>query len=165
MTLSRPCLAEPPAESPSTINNSEFDGSFSWQSANFPGSDDVSNTFFLLVSSLAFLAASLALAASIIFETSFFASPGVCSNQALNCSDIIFSTTGLTSDETSLSLVWDENLGSGTFTDSTHVMPSLASSPEMVILPFLATATVFEYPTNERVNADRKPCKCVPPSP
>ena len=108
MTLSRPCLAEPPAESPSTINNSEFDGSFSWQSANFPGSDDVSNTFFLLVSSLAFLAASLALAASIIFETNFFASPGVCSNQALNCSDIIFSTTGLTSDETSLSLVWDE---------------------------------------------------------
>ena len=31
-------------------------------------------------------------------------------------------------------------------------------------IPF-AIATVFEYPTNERVSADQKPCKCVPPSP
>src|ERR1700740_874917 len=27
----RPCLAEPPAESPSTMNNSDFAGSRSWQ--------------------------------------------------------------------------------------------------------------------------------------
>ena len=122
VTLSRPCLAEPPAESPSTMKSSELLGAFSWQSANLPGSDDVSNTFFLLVSSLAFLAASLALAASIIFDTNFFASPGVCSSQALNCSEIIFSTTGLTSDETNLSFVCDENLGSGTLTDNTHAV-------------------------------------------
>ena len=147
------------------MKSSELIGSFSWQSANLPGSDDVSKTFFLLVSSLAFLAASLALAASIIFDTNFFASPGVCSSQALNCSEIIFSTTGLTSDETNLSFVCDENLGSGTLTDNTHVIPSLASSPDIVILPFFETATVFEYPTSERVSADRKPCRCVPPSP
>ena len=39
------------------------------------------------------------------------------------------STTPLTSDETSLSLVWEENLGSGTLTESTQVRPSRASSP------------------------------------
>jgi hypothetical protein len=39
---------------------------------------------------------------------------------------------------TSLSLVWDENLGSGTFTDSTQVSPSRASSPEKVTFSFFA---------------------------
>src|SRR5246127_3065630 len=33
----RPCLALPPAESPSTMKSSDFAGSFSWQSASFPG--------------------------------------------------------------------------------------------------------------------------------
>ena len=42
----------------------------------------------------------------------------------------------LTSDETNLSLVCDENLGSGIFTESTHVKPSLISSPEMDSLFF-----------------------------
>ena len=78
--LSLPCFADPPAESPSTINNSESEGSFSEQSASLPGRVEPSKTFFLLVSSLAFLAASLALAASTILPTIFFASPGVCSN-------------------------------------------------------------------------------------
>ncbi len=41
----------------------------------------------------------------------------------------MLSTTGRTSDETSLSLVCDENFGSGTFTDSTQVKPSRQSSP------------------------------------
>jgi hypothetical protein len=60
---SRPCLAEPPAESPSTIKISERDGSFSWQSASLPGRLVISKAVFLLVNSLAFLAASLASAA------------------------------------------------------------------------------------------------------
>ena len=141
---SRPCFAEPPAESPSTMNSSEFAGSFSWQSASFPGREEVSKTFFLLVSSRAFLAASLALAASTIFDTIFLASPGVCSNQELSCSATIFSTIGRTSEETNLSFVCDENLGSGTFTERTQVIPSLASSPDRVTFPFFATATLFE---------------------
>ena len=37
---SRPCLAEPPAESPSTMKISDRAGSRSWQSASFPGSED-----------------------------------------------------------------------------------------------------------------------------
>src|ERR1700722_18019329 len=35
----RPCLALPPAESPSTMNSSDLAGSRSWQSARFPGSE------------------------------------------------------------------------------------------------------------------------------
>lgn len=35
--LLRPCLADPPAESPSTMNSSQFAGSLSEQSANLPG--------------------------------------------------------------------------------------------------------------------------------
>ena len=58
--LSLPSLAEPPALSPSTMNNSHFEGSFSEQSASFPGNAALSRTDFLLVSSRAFLAASLA---------------------------------------------------------------------------------------------------------
>ena len=34
---SRPCLAEPPAESPSTINSSDSSGFLDWQSASLPG--------------------------------------------------------------------------------------------------------------------------------
>lgn len=35
---SRPCLALPPAESPSTMNISVSSGSVDWQSASLPGS-------------------------------------------------------------------------------------------------------------------------------
>ena len=40
-------------------------------------------------------------------------------------------TAALTSDETSFSLVCEENLGSCTLTDTTAVSPSRVSSPEM----------------------------------
>ena len=46
------------------------------------------------------------------------------------------STINLTSEETSLSLVCEENLGSGIFSDKTPVKPSLVSSPANVILFF-----------------------------
>ncbi len=51
---------------------------------------------------------------------------------------MVLSTTGRTSEETSLSLVWLENLGSGTLTDSTQVSPSRASSPVSATFSFLA---------------------------
>ena len=47
-------------------------------------------------------------------------------------------TTGCTSEETRRSLVCDENLGSGTFTDSTQVSPSRMSSPVVSTFAFLA---------------------------
>ena len=61
--LSLPCLALPPAESPSTKNNSFLVLSLLWAGASFP-ERDLSLLFFLVplrASSLAFLAASLAI--------------------------------------------------------------------------------------------------------
>ena len=46
-TLSRPCFAVPPAESPSTRKISHNSGSFSEQSASFPGNPDPLITVFL----------------------------------------------------------------------------------------------------------------------
>jgi len=48
------------------------------------------------------------------------------------------STTALTSDETNLSLVCDENFGSGTLTETIATSPSRASSPVVSTLNFLA---------------------------
>ena len=46
------------------------------------------------------------------------------------------STADLTSEETSLSFVCEENFGSGTFTESTEVSPSRTSSPDGSTLAF-----------------------------
>jgi len=61
-------LADPPAESPSTMKISLSAGSLSWQSANFPGRESPSRAPFRRLSSLAFRAASLALAASMTWR-------------------------------------------------------------------------------------------------
>ena len=70
----------------------------------------------------------------------------------------------LTSDKTNLSLVCDENLGSGIFAESTHVKPSLISSPEMDSLFFLFKLFSFAYLLTTLVKALLKPRRCVPPS-
>ena len=85
---SRPCLALPPAESPSTRNISERLGSFSEQSASLPGMETPSKTLFLLVSSLAFLAASLALAARMHLSKMILACVGFSSRNASTFSDV-----------------------------------------------------------------------------
>ena len=76
-----------------------------------------------------------------ILSITFFISEGFSSIHCSNLSKLVDSITGLTSEETSLSLVWLENLGSGNFTDIMHVNPSLASSPVMLLefLVFLFT--------------------------
>ena len=61
--------------------------------------------FFFLVNSLAFLAASLATAASITLAATILASLGFSSNHSDNFSLTKLSTTGLTSDDTNLSFV------------------------------------------------------------
>jgi hypothetical protein len=71
------------------------------------------------VSSRALRAASRAAAASITLPTRILASAGCSSSQSLSVELTRFSTTGRTSEETSLSLVWEENFGSGTLTDKT----------------------------------------------
>jgi len=65
---SRPCLAEPPAESPSTMKISERAGSPSWQSASLPGRPAPSSAPLRRTSSRAFRAASRARAASTILS-------------------------------------------------------------------------------------------------
>ena len=107
-----------------------------WQSANFPGRPLNSKAPFLLTFSLAFLATSLANAAWIILAKIILATDGFWSNQIDNFSLTIVSTIVLTSDETSLSFVCDENLGSGIFADKTQVKPSFISSPEIANLFF-----------------------------
>ena len=57
---SRPCLAEPPAESPSTTNSSARAGSRTEQSASLPGSVEFSSADLRRVRSRALRAASRA---------------------------------------------------------------------------------------------------------
>ena len=85
-------LAEPPAESPSTMYISQFSGFLSVQSASFPGSDVLSSAVFLLVRSLAFLAASLAICARSDFSHIDLATDGFCSKNMPSCSETMLST-------------------------------------------------------------------------
>ena len=135
---SRPCLAEPPAESPSTRYSSHFAGSRSWQSANFPDSPKESSTPLRRVNSRALRAASRARAASTILPQMILASFGFSNRNSISLWPMISSTTGRTSEDTSLSLVCEENLGSGTLTDNTAVKPSFMSSPLVSTLAFFA---------------------------
>ena len=80
---SRPCLAEPPAESPSTMNNSVNDGSRSEQSANFPGSPPPVSALLRTVSR-ALRAASRARAAVMAFSKTFFAIGGFVSKKSIS---------------------------------------------------------------------------------
>ena len=60
---------------------SHLEGSLSEQSASFPGSASPSSADFLLVKSLAFLAASLALCARTDLSTMVFPTDGFCSKK------------------------------------------------------------------------------------
>ena len=137
-------LAEPPAESPSTMYISQFSGFLSVQSASFPGREVLSSAVFLLVRSLAFLAASLALCASKDFSHIAFATEGFCSRNIWSCSDTMLSTALLATVFPSFCLVCPSNWGSSIFTLTIAVRPSLISSPERLcslslrILFFLA---------------------------
>ncbi len=95
------------------------------------------------VSSRALRAASRAAAASATLPITVLASAGCSSSHCCSLSLTPFSTTGRTSDETSLSLVWEENFGSGTFTDSTQVRPSRVSSPRQLHLLALQDAALL----------------------
>ena len=108
----RPCLAEPPAESPSTMKSSDFAGSRSWQSASLPGSEAMSSAPLRRVSSRALRAASRAAAASTTLAT---IDAGFCGCSSNHVAELLVDEAlddGRTSEETSLSLVCDENFGS-----------------------------------------------------
>src|SRR5260370_133132 len=77
-------------------------------------------------------------AASTSLATTFLASAGWSSMHCVSLSATMPSMTGRTSEETSLSLVCDENFGSGTLADRIQVKPSRMSSPDSVTFSFLA---------------------------
>ncbi len=79
----RPRLAEPPAESPSTMKSSDLAGSRSGQSASLPGSEVMSSAALARVRSRALRAASRAAAASTTLPTTILASAGCSSSQVL----------------------------------------------------------------------------------
>ena len=84
MLESRPILAEPPAESPSTMKISVRVGSFSRQSASLPGIRLVSSALLRRTSSRAFLAAARARAACVAFSKMAFATPGFSSKNSIS---------------------------------------------------------------------------------
>ena len=123
-----------------------------------------SSTPLRRVISRALRAASRARAASTILPQMILASFGFSSRKSLSVLLTTSSTGPRTSLETSLSLVWLENLGSGTLTDSTQVRPSRMSSPVTSTLAFLASSLSSMYLLMTRVIAARRPVRWVPPS-
>ena len=125
---SRACLAEPPAESPSTTNSSHIEGSVLWQSASLPGSV-VSSSPLRRVRSRAARAASRAFAACDDFRKMRFASPGCSSRNVVRRSLTVVSTSERIDALPSFVLVWPSNCGSRSFTDTMPTSPSRTSSP------------------------------------
>jgi len=121
-------LAEPQAESPSTIYNSDTAGSLLEQSANFQGKVIHSKAHFLITVSRAALAANLAFAAKITLSQTHLASDGFSSKNSIKAVLNTLSTIHLTSGFHNFAFVCHSNCGSTTFTDITAVSPSITSS-------------------------------------
>ena len=127
---SRPCLAEPPAESP--LDQKQFGlGGIAFLTIGelLPGRLATLIAPLRLISR-ARRAASRAAAASITFWMIDLASAGFSSSHSLILSLISDSNGWRTSELTSLSLVWLPNFGSGSFTLTIAVRPSRMSSPD-----------------------------------
>src|ERR1700760_4493676 len=161
---SRPLLAEPPAESPSTTYSSDLRGSVDRQSASLPGRPPRSVALLRRTNSRAFRAAIRACADDTALFTTVLASLGLASNQCESLSLHAFCTNDLTSVLPNLVLVWPSNCGSLTLTEMTAAKPSRMSSPvrlgSLSFNSFLSLAYLF----TTDVNAARKPSSWVPPS-
>ncbi len=110
---SRPCFAEPPAESPSTMKSSDSFGSRDWQSASLPGSEAPSSAPLRRTVSRALRAAMRARAASATFAQIRFATFGFSSRKAPSLSLSIVSTMDFASVFESFVLVWPSKLAPG----------------------------------------------------
>ena len=126
---SRPCLAEPPAESPSTMKISASAGSRTEQSASLPGSVEFSSADLRRVRSRALRAASRARAASTALRIAWRASAGFSSRNSASPLLTAACTKPSTGGLPSLVFVWPSNCGSAIFTEMIAVRPSRTSSP------------------------------------
>ena len=129
MWRSRPCFAEPPAESPSTMKISASDGSFTEQSASLPGSVVFSSADLRRVRSRALRAAKRACAAETALRMIAIASCGFSSRNSPSFSHTTERTKPSMPGLPSLVFVWPSNCGSASFTEMTAVRPSRTSSP------------------------------------
>ena len=130
---SRPCLAVPPARV--ALDQEELGelGVPLRAVGELAGEVEASSAPLRRVSSRALRAASRARAASTHFSMIRRAIGGFSSKKVPSLSFTTCCTQPLTSEETSLSLVCDENLGSWMRTETTAVSPSRTSSPESVV--------------------------------
>ncbi len=165
--LSLPDLAEPPAESPSTKNNSFSFTFLVCAGVSFPLKICLSLRALLvfLASNLAFLADSRESDALLILSNIFLA---ICLFSVIQVFKFLLtasSTALLASGVPNLSLVWLTNSKnfSGILTDNTTVKPSLTSSPSNVFLPFNTFSSKAKS-LNVLVMADLSPISWVPPS-
>ncbi len=125
---SRPCLAEPPAESPSTMNSSASDGFLTVQSASLPGRP-MPPMADLRVASRALRAAARAWLAETALRTT---APASCGFSSRNSASLVLTTEATKPSMPglpSLVFVWPSNCGSVSLTEMTAVRPSRMSSP------------------------------------
>ena len=160
----RPRTAEPPAESPSTMNTSEMTGSLLWQSRSLPGRPPDSSRPLRRVASRALRAAIRAAAACTDLRTMSRPSLGWAPSQWPSSSVTARWTKPLTSELPSLVLVWPSNCGSPSLTESTAVRPSRMSSPVRFSSFSLSSFWPRANSLTSLVIAARKPSSWVPPS-
>ncbi len=128
VTRSRPFLAEPPAELPSTIKISHSSGLREEQSANLPGRVVISIPPLRLICSLAFREAIRAFAALTTFSIINFAILGFSNKKRFNPSPKTPETIRRTSEFPSFVFVCPSYCGLGCFTETIALRPSLISS-------------------------------------
>ncbi len=162
---SRPCLAEPPALSPSTMNSSLSAGSVDEQSASLPGR--FSRWLMGVLRSTCCVAsrrASRARAARIARAT--IASPALpfSSSHCSSAGRTTPSTAGAASGLFRRSFVWPWNCGSGRYTETTATTPSrMSSAVKVTPLGWIFLASMKAR--TALTTAVLKPFSCVPPEP
>ena len=126
---SRPDFAEPPAESPSTMNSSLRDGSVERQSDSLPGRPPRSPADLRRTSSRARRAAIRACEEETALLMIVLASVGLRSIQSISHSLQVRWTNDFASVLPSLVLVWPSNCGSLSLSETIAARPSRTSSP------------------------------------
>ena len=162
---SRPCLAEPPAESPSTMNSSLRAGSRSWQSASLPGRDSPSSAPLRMTRSRALRAASRARAAVRHFSMIRRPSPGFSSRYCVEAvrDRGLDLALDLGVAELGLRLALELRLGELDADDGGQALADVVAGEVRRPLP-LRMPALRAQSLSERVSAARKPVTWVPPS-
>ena len=146
-SLSRPSLAVPRAESPSTMKSSLLATSFERQSTSFAGSEELSSAFLRRWVSLW----ARAEMRDFISDTILSSTRALCALSSrlddayfsASCFAMTDDTIERTAGVPSISLVWPSNWGSGSRTVSTAVSPASTSSFSSLSDPTLSRRAFF----------------------